>query len=98
MVTRESETSTDDLADAEPRVQLDAEECRHASALNVQVLSVSPQVLHLVKLLPECFVATRKAARSTCQLEIYNIRFQGAVQGRRIRRCEAATSLQLQYM
>jgi hypothetical protein len=97
MVTRESETSTDDLADAEPRVQLDAEECRHASALNVQVLSVSPQVLHLVKLLPECFVATRKAARSTCQLEIYNIIFQGAVQGRRIRRCEAATSLQLQY-
>jgi hypothetical protein len=70
MVARESETSTNNLTDTEPRVQLNAEECRNASALNVQVLSVSPQVLHLVKLLPECFVTTRKAARSiSCQFE-----------------------------
>jgi hypothetical protein len=35
MVARESETSTNDLTDTEPRVQLNAEECCDASTLNV---------------------------------------------------------------
>ena len=67
MVPCESKSSADDLADAEPRVQFNAEERGNASVLNIQIVSVSPQLLHLIKLFPECFVATRQAERSMCQ-------------------------------
>jgi len=67
VVSCESKSSADDLADAEPRVQFNAEERGNASVLNIQIVSVSPQLLHLIKLFPECFVATRQAERSMCQ-------------------------------
>jgi hypothetical protein len=64
MVASESKSSTNDLTNAEPRVQLNAKKCSNASMLNVQILSVSPEVLHLIRFLPECLIATRKAARN----------------------------------
>lgn len=67
VVARESEPSSDDLTHAEPSVQLDPKQCRDTSMLDVQVLPVPPQELCLVKLFPECFIATRKAARNMCQ-------------------------------
>jgi hypothetical protein len=63
LLSTQSEASANDLPSAEPRVQLNAKECRDASVLNFQVASVSPQLLHLIKLFPECFIATRNAAR-----------------------------------
>ena len=67
VVSCESKSSANDLTDTEPRVQLNAKERGNASVLNIQIISVSPQLLHLIKLFPECFVATRLAERSMCQ-------------------------------
>jgi hypothetical protein len=61
MVARESKSSPDDFTKAGPSIQLDAKQCRDASILNLQVVSVFPQELHAIKLLPECLVTTRKA-------------------------------------
>jgi hypothetical protein len=65
MVARESKSSPDDFTKAGPSIQLDAKQCRDASILNLQVASVFPQELRAIKLLPECLVTTRKAARNT---------------------------------
>jgi hypothetical protein len=69
VVSCESKSSANDLTDTEPRVQLNAKERGNASVLNIQIIPVSPQLLHLIKLFPECFVATGKAARSMCQVK-----------------------------
>jgi hypothetical protein len=54
------------LAGAEPRIQLNAEECCNTGMLNFQIISVLRQLLHLIKLFPECF---RKAAKTICQFK-----------------------------
>ena len=68
VVSCQSKSSPNNLARAEPRVQLDAEECCDTSVLDFQIISVLPQLLHLIKLFPECF---RKAAR-TMSVQRYN--------------------------
>ena len=65
MVARKSKSSPDDLTKAGPSIQLDAKQRRDASILNLQVVSVFPHELCAIKLLPECLVTTRKAARNT---------------------------------
>lgn len=69
MIPCQSKSSPNDLACAEPRVQLDAEECCDTGVLDFQIVPVLPQLLHLIKLFPECFIATRKAERSMCQFK-----------------------------
>jgi hypothetical protein len=54
------------LAVAEPRIQLNTEECCNTSMLNFQIISVLPQLLHLIKLFPECF---RKTAKTMSQFK-----------------------------
>jgi len=53
MVACDSKSSTDDLTEAEPRIQLDAKHRRNTSILNLQVASVLPQELRTIKLFPE---------------------------------------------
>jgi hypothetical protein len=64
LVAREGESPASDLTKAEPPVQLKAKQRGDASVLHVQVIPVLPQLLHLAGLLPERFVAARKAART----------------------------------
>jgi len=52
------------LAGAEPHIQLATEECSNTRMLNLQIISVLPQLLRLIKLFPECF---RNAARIMSQ-------------------------------
>ena len=54
------------LAGTEPRIQLNTEECCNTSMLNFQIISVLPQLLHLIMLFPECF---REAAKIMCQFK-----------------------------
>lgn len=65
MVARDGKTSTDDLTEAEPRIQLDAKHRRNTSILNLQTASVLPQKLRTINLFPERLVTTGKAARNT---------------------------------
>ena len=53
LVAREGESPTSDLTEAEPSVQLEAEQRGDARVLDVQVTPVFPQQLRLVDLLPE---------------------------------------------
>lgn len=69
VVSCEGKSSANNLPGTEPRVQLYAEERGDAGVLDFQVISVPPQLLHLIELLPECFVATRKAAKQACQFK-----------------------------
>jgi hypothetical protein len=53
LVAGESESSASDLTEAEPSIQLEAKQRGDASVLDVQVIPVFPQLLHLVGLLQE---------------------------------------------
>jgi len=64
MVARDGKTPTDDLTEAEPRIQLDAKHRRNTSILTLQTASVLPQKLRTINLFPERLVTTGKASES----------------------------------
>lgn len=61
VVASESESSSDDLSDTEPRIQFKPEECRNSCVLNFEFVPASPNVLHCIKLFPERLVTARDA-------------------------------------